>query len=128
MNHHTKGRLPVDATSGCPEIDHDVALQLISEYEQHVRTKDMHEARVRCVLTDMSQASTEDLALSMWSGGVEAAAALRLLTLRLFPSVPPRVVQAGASQPHSNRHGRGVEPSRQETGGEIWRSSGSLQR
>ena len=91
VNHHTKGRLPVDATSGCPEIDREVALQLISEYEQHVRTKDMHEARVRCVLTDMSQASTEDLALSMWSGGVEAAAALRLLTLRLFPSVPPEL-------------------------------------
>ena len=128
VNHHTKGRLPVDATSGCPEIDHDVALQLISEYEQHVRTKDMHEARVRCVLTDMSQASTEDLALSMWSGGVEAAAALRLLTLRLFPSVPPELCkQVPPSLTQTDTDG-GWNRRGQETGGEIRRSPGSLQR
>ena len=40
----------VDASSGCPEVDFDVALQLISEYEQHVKDMDVHEARVKCFL------------------------------------------------------------------------------
>ena len=93
IQHHTRGQLPVDASSGCPEIDFDVALQLISEYEDYVKDRDVHEARVRCVLMDMSDSSDEELAQSVWRGGVEAAAALRLLASRLFPQVPATVLE-----------------------------------
>ena len=93
IQHHTRGHLPVDASSGCPEIDFDVALELISEYEELVKDRDVHEARVRCILADMTDSSDEELADSVWGGGVEAAAALRLLAARLFPHVPERTLE-----------------------------------
>ncbi|CAE7542344.1 unnamed protein product [Symbiodinium sp. CCMP2456] len=86
--HHTRGQLDVDATSGCPEIDHDTALSLISEYEGYIKEKDVHEARVRCILQDMVSTTNEDLSELMRSGGVEALAAMRMLVTRLFPEVP----------------------------------------
>eukprot|EP00439_Symbiodinium_sp_Y106_P058158 s4927_g8.t1 len=88
VSHPTRGQLEVDATSGCPEIGQQIALQLIAEYEEHVKSKDVHEARVRCLLKDLRRESTEQLARLMLAGGVEAAAALRLLVSRMFPQVP----------------------------------------
>ncbi|CAE7879884.1 GIP, partial [Symbiodinium necroappetens] len=78
VSHPRRGQLQVDASSGCPEIEFEVALQLISEYEEHVKDKEVHEARVRCLLLDMSSATEEDLMASVWGGGVEAAAAIRM--------------------------------------------------
>ena len=93
VNHNTKGQLLVDATSGCPEIEFETALQLIAEYEEHVKSRDVHEARVRCLLMDMGDASNEQLAETMWNGGVEAAAAVRLLASRMFPAVPSELLK-----------------------------------
>ena len=93
VNHNTKGQLLVDATSGCPEIEFETALQLIAEYEEHVKSRDVHEARVRCLLMDMGDASHEQLAETMWNGGVEAAAAVRLLASRMFPAAPSELLK-----------------------------------
>eukprot|EP00439_Symbiodinium_sp_Y106_P018206 s4987_g2.t1 len=73
VSHPTRGQLEVDASSGCPEIGQEIALQLIAEYEEHVKSKDVHEARVRCLLKDLRRESTEQLARLMLAGGVEAA-------------------------------------------------------
>ena len=97
VTHHTRGQLLVDATSGCPEIEYETALQLISEYEEHVKNRDTHEARARCLLLDMNEGSNDQLAATMWGGGVEAAVAMRLLASRLFPDTPPELLkQVGA--------------------------------
>ena len=73
VSHPRRGQLEVDASSGCPEIGQEIALQLIAEYEEHVKSKDVHEARVRCLLKDLRRESTEQLARLMLAGGVEAA-------------------------------------------------------
>ena len=104
VNHNTKGQLPVDATSGCPEIEFETALQLIAEHEEHVKSRDVHEARVRCLLVDMGDASNEQLAETMWNGGVEAAAAVRLLASRMFAAGAP---EAGSCIALPGRNGRG---------------------
>ena len=119
ISHPTHGQLQIDATSGCPEVDYDVALRLISEYEALVKEREVHEARVSCLLSDLKQSTDEELAQIMWNGGVEAAAALRLLAARLFndtdaellKQIPVSLCQAGNAGGWNRRARRRAERS-----------------
>ena len=86
--HPSKGPLRVDATSGCPEVPLEVAHRLIAEYEDHVKSRDNREARLRCILADMRHDSESRLAEAVCNGGLEGSAAIRLLVERLFSEVP----------------------------------------
>ena len=91
ITHPARSALRVDASSGCPEVPVSTALQLITEYEELVKKRDVREARIRCILRDMRDDTQAQLAGALVTGGVEAEAALRLLLGRLFSDVASTV-------------------------------------
>eukprot|EP00439_Symbiodinium_sp_Y106_P033996 s211_g4.t1 len=91
ITHPARSALRVDASSGCPEVPVSTALQLITEYEELVKKRDVREARIRCILRDMRDDTQAQLAGAPVTGGVEAEAALRLLLGRLFSDVASTV-------------------------------------
>ena len=106
ITHPARSALWVDASSGCPEVPVSTALQLITEYEELVKKRDVREARIRCILKDMQDDTQAQLAGALVTGGVEAEAALRLLLGRLFSDVASTVwdeVIPVITEEHCNR-------------------------
>ena len=75
--------IPVDASSGCPEITAEMALSLIREYEEKIGTVKARQERINCLVADMRASSSTELA-KLWKLGDAMLAYAR----GLFPSVP----------------------------------------
>ncbi|CAE7254381.1 RE1, partial [Symbiodinium microadriaticum] len=59
---HSKfGDLEVDTSSGCPEVDEGVALDLIREYELYVGRQDQRVARLQSIIADLRDRGTGEL-------------------------------------------------------------------
>ena len=86
--HPQHGTIPVDASSGCPEISADMALSLIREYEEKIGTVKARQERINCLVADMKAASSSELAKLWKLGDAEADAAVLAYVRGLFPSVP----------------------------------------
>ncbi|CAE7254294.1 RE1 [Symbiodinium microadriaticum] len=86
--YHPKfGELDVDTSTGCPEVDEGVALELIDQYELYVGRQDTVGARLRCIMEDLRDTGNSDLLKVIYSGGAHGDAAFRVYVERLFPEV-----------------------------------------
>ena len=86
--YHPKfGDLEVDTSTGCPEVNEGVALELIDQYELYVGRQDTVGARLRCIMEDLRDTGNHDLLKVIHSGGAHGDAAFRVYVERLFPSV-----------------------------------------
>ncbi|CAE7314267.1 RE1 [Symbiodinium microadriaticum] len=86
--YHPKfGELDVDTSTGCPEVDEEVALGLIDQYELYVGQHDTRGARLRCIIEDLRSKGTEDLVGLIGAGDSQADAAFSALIARMFPDV-----------------------------------------
>ena len=86
--YHPKfGELNVDTSTGCPEVDEGVALELIDQYELYVGRQDTIGARLRCIMEDLRDTGGKDLLQVICSGGAHGDAAFRVYVERLFPEV-----------------------------------------
>ncbi|CAE7730336.1 GIP, partial [Symbiodinium necroappetens] len=92
--YHPKfGELEVDTSTGCPEVDEDVALELISQYELYVGRHDNRVARLRCIVEDLRSKGTQELVGLMSHGDSQADAALSVYVSRMFPEVCPETLE-----------------------------------
>ena len=83
--YHPKfGELNVDTSTGCPEADEGVALELIDQYELYVGRQDTIGARLRCIMEDLRDSGGQDLLQVIRSGGAHSDAAFRVYVERLF--------------------------------------------
>ena len=85
--HPKFGELDVDTSTGCPEVDEGVALELIDQYELYVGRQDTVGARLRCIMEDLRDTGNPDLIKVICSGGAHGDAAFRVYVERLFPEV-----------------------------------------
>ena len=85
--HPKFGELDVDTSTGCPEVDEGVALELIDQYELYVGQHDTRGARLRCIIEDLKTKGTRDLVGLMGDGDSQADAAFSVYIARLFPGV-----------------------------------------
>ena len=84
--------MDIDASSGCPEISEQKALELIAEYEAFVQREESRCARLHCIMRDLETLGTEDLAGMIVKRDVHADAALQALLKRVFPRVLDEVL------------------------------------
>ncbi|CAE7819365.1 GIP [Symbiodinium necroappetens] len=81
--YHPKfGELDVDTSTGCPEVDEGVALELIDQYELYVGQHDTRGARLRCIIEDLKTKGTRDLVGLMGDGDSQADAAFSVYIAR----------------------------------------------
>ena len=78
----------MDTSSGCPEVEASVALQLIQDYESLVGRKHIRKNKIKRKFLDLDPISDEALISLIRREGSEAEAALRLLLSGRFPHVP----------------------------------------
>ena len=88
VSHPRQGQLTVDTSSGCPEIEASVALDLIRDYEGLVTKDKARLARMNHLLNDLASLDTDSLVQRIREGGTESDAALRLVLSRRFPTIP----------------------------------------
>ena len=93
ISHPTRGKLEVDTTSGCLEVNADTALELIKDYEALVGRKQTREASVKRMMADLEETEDAGLVKILRSEGSEAEAALRVLLSRRFPAIPPETLE-----------------------------------
>ncbi|CAE6962741.1 RE1 [Symbiodinium sp. CCMP2592] len=83
--HAVKGDLDIDVSSGCPEVTEAKALELISQYEDLVRSRELRSIRVHSIMQDLSSRTDDELASLIIQGDTQADASLQMLLTRLFP-------------------------------------------
>ncbi|CAE7196678.1 RE1 [Symbiodinium microadriaticum] len=84
--YHPKfGDLEVDTSTGCPEVNEGVALELIDQYELYVGRQDTVGARLRCIMEDLRDTGNHDLLKVIHSGG--SASDLKALWCMRFVGV-----------------------------------------
>ena len=86
--HPKLGELDVDTGTGCPEVDENVALDLIGQYEMYVGHQDIKSARIRCIIEDLRDRGTGELMEIVRKGDTHADAAFSV-----FPDVCPEVCE-----------------------------------
>ena len=59
--HPIKGELDIDASSGCPEVSKTKTLDLISQYENLVKTRELRSTRVQRIMQELSSLSDAEL-------------------------------------------------------------------
>ena len=90
---HSKfGDLEVDTSSGCPEVDEGVALDLIREYELYVGRQDQRVARLQSIIADLRDRGTGELLELIRKGDAQADAAFSVYVSRLYPEASDGVL------------------------------------
>ncbi|CAE7464985.1 unnamed protein product, partial [Symbiodinium microadriaticum] len=87
VSHPKFGELSVDTRTGCPEVDEEVALDLINQYELYVGHHDNRCARLKCIIEDLKEKGLEDLLEVIRAGDSHADAAFSVYIDRLFPEL-----------------------------------------
>ncbi|CAE7234908.1 RE1, partial [Symbiodinium necroappetens] len=87
VSHPKFGELSVDTRTGCPEVDEEVALDLINQYELYVGRHDNRCARLKCIIEDLKEKGLEDLLELIRAGDSHADAAFSVYIDRLFPEL-----------------------------------------
>ena len=91
--HPTLGELDVDTGTGCPEVDENVALDLIGQYEMYVGHQDIKSARIRCIIEDLRDRGTGELMEIVRKCDTHADAAFSVFVSRMIPDVSPEVCE-----------------------------------
>ena len=87
VSHPKFGELSVDTRTGCPEVDEEVALDLINQYELYVGHHDNRCARLKCIIEDLKEKGLDDLLEVIRAGDSHADAAFSVYIDRLFPEL-----------------------------------------
>ncbi|CAE7353143.1 GIP, partial [Symbiodinium necroappetens] len=90
--HPKFGDLEVDTSSGCPEVDEGVALDLIREYELYVGRQDQRVARLQSMIDDLRDRGTGELLELIKKGDSQADAAFSVYVSRLYPEASAGVL------------------------------------
>ena len=91
--HPKLGELDVDTGTGCPEVDENVALDLIGQYEMYVGHQDIKSARIRCIIEDLRDRGTGELMEIVRKCDTHADAAFSVFVSRMIPDVSPEVCE-----------------------------------
>ena len=90
--HPKFGDLEVDTSSGCPEVDEGVALDLMREYELYVGRQDHRVARLQSIIDDLRDRGTGELLELIKKGDSQADAAFSVYVSRLYPEASAGVL------------------------------------
>ena len=91
VSHPKFGELCVDTRTGCPEVDEAVALDLINQYELYVGHQDNRNARLQCIVEDLSDMGTSELVEVIRKGDAHGDAAFWVFVDRMIPDASREV-------------------------------------
>ena len=94
--HAVNGDLDIDVSSGCPEISEGKALELISQYEELVRSRELRSICVHSIMQDLASKSDVELASLITQRDTQADASLQILLNRLFPETNEDLIAQAA--------------------------------